>query len=118
MNLRRLAAGAAVLAIMVPVACEAGSAPSWNGSWNGVWSGLLNKTEPVSITIADGKVVSYEIRGGQPFGIRYSKVTLNAVAFGDHDNYDVKITKIGNGTANGFAHTSMMGDGSATLTRR
>jgi hypothetical protein len=79
MNFGRLTALATALAIVIPAASEAASAPSWDGTW----TGLLNNTEPVSVTIADGRVVSYEIRGGQPFGIRYSKVTLNSVAFGD-----------------------------------
>ena len=43
----------------------AGSRPSWDGTW----SGMLNKTEPVSVTIAGGKVVGYTIRGFAPLGI-------------------------------------------------
>jgi hypothetical protein len=79
---------------------------------------MLNKTEPVSITISGGKVVSYVIRGGQPFAIGYSKVTMKAVSFGDTANYAVTITKLGAAKAAGVVHTTMMGDGSATLTRQ
>jgi hypothetical protein len=101
------------LAALVSAGAHAGSKPSWDGTW----VGMLNDGEPVSVTISDGKVVSYAIRGGQPFGIGYSKVTLTSVSFGDHDNYAVKITKIGDTTASGFAR-SPMGEGSATLTRK
>jgi hypothetical protein len=96
---------------LAPVAAQAGS------SWDGAWTGKLNN-EPVSVTICGGKVVSYAIRGGQPFSINYSHVTLTTVSFGDVDNYTVKITKTGNATASGFVHTTMMGDGSAMLTRQ
>ena len=96
----------------------AGSAwpASSNRSWDGTWAGMLNNSEPVSVTISGGKVVSYEIRGGAPFGIAYSAVTLNTVSFGDHDNFAVKIIKTSARTALGVAH-GPMGDGSAPLTR-
>lgn len=86
-------------------------------AWDGVWAGMLNNSEPVTVTIAGGKVVSYAIRGGAPFGIAYSTVTLRSVAFGDHDNFDVKIVKISDRTALGIAH-SPLGEGSAPLTRQ
>jgi hypothetical protein len=106
------------LSIAVPLALLA-SAPSYaaDRSWDGVWAGMLNNSEPVSVTIVGGKVVSYAIRGGSPFGIGYSKVTVNSISFGDHDNYNVKITKTSAKTAVGFAH-SPMGDGSAPLTKQ
>jgi hypothetical protein len=103
-----------LLAAFSPVAAHAGP----NASWDGTWVGMLNNAEPVSVTIAGGKVIGYAIRGGQPFGIGYSKITLSTVSFGDNDNYSVKITKIGAAKASGVAHTTMMGDGSATLTRQ
>src|SRR5882724_7307844 len=101
-----------LLLIAVPLAAL-GSAPASqaasNRSWDGTWAGLLNNVEPVSVTIAGGKVVSYAIRGGAPFGIEYCNVTMNSVSFGDRDNYNVKITKTSARTAVGFAH-SPMGD--------
>jgi len=109
---RRLLFAFATLASLTPAAAQAGS------PWDGAWAGMLNKTEPVSVTISGGKVVSYAIRGGQPFAIGYSKVTLKAVSFGDSENYAVTITKLGGAKASGFVHTTMMGDGSATLTRQ
>jgi hypothetical protein len=104
---------AALAAAIVPAAAHAASERSWDGTW----VGTLNASEPVSVTISGGKVVSYAIRGGQPFDIGYSEVTRKTVAFGDHANYDVKITKVGAASASGFAH-SPMGDGSATLTKQ
>jgi len=104
---------AVLLSAFLPSAALAGS----KSPWDGIWVGKLNNSEPVSITITGGKVVSYEIRGGQPFGIGYSTVTMTSVFFGDHENYDVKITKTGKSVAKGFAH-SPMGDGSGTLNRQ
>jgi hypothetical protein len=107
----RLSLAAAFLALLASSEARAGS------SWDGIWTGMLNNLEPVSVTIAKGKVVGYAIRGGQPFEIAYSKVTLKTVSFGDHDNFDVEITKTGDATASGVAH-SPMGEGAATLTRQ
>jgi hypothetical protein len=108
------------LTVAIPLAVLSAAPASQaasNRSWDGTWAGLLNKSEPVSVTIAGGKVVAYAIRGGAPFGIEYCNVTGTSVSFGDHDNYNVKITKTSAKTAVGFAH-SPMGDGSAPLTRQ
>jgi hypothetical protein len=101
------------LAILVPSSSQAGS----NTSWDGTWSGVVNKSDPVSVTIADGKVVGYTIRGAAPYPIEYSRVTYNTVSFGDRANYNVRITKRGERIASGFAH-SPMGDGSASLRKQ
>jgi hypothetical protein len=108
------------LAVAVPLALFSAAPASQaasNNAWDGTWAGMLNNKEPVSVTISGGKVVAYAIRGGAPFGIGYSNVTVNSVSFGDHDNYNVKITKTSAKTAVGFAH-SPMGDGSAPLTKQ
>jgi hypothetical protein len=111
---RQLLSLALLFAALVPAAtCQAAS----NSSWNGTWAGLLNNSEPVSVTIAGGRVVGYAIRGGAPFGIQYSRVTLTTVSFGDSEHYTVRMTKRGERTALGFAH-SPLGDGSASLTRQ
>lgn len=99
------------LALLVPSASLAGSAYSWDGTW----SGMLN-SEPVSVTIAGGKVVGYTIRGVSPYGIQFSSVTRTTVSFGDRANYAVKITKKSEKSARGFAH-GPMGDGFASLTK-
>jgi len=36
-----------------------------DSSWDGTWAGTLNN-EPVSVTIASGRVVGYTIRGFSP----------------------------------------------------
>ena len=112
--------GRQLLAFAVPLALLATAAPSQAGSdksWDGTWAGLLNNSEPVSVTISDGKVVGYAIRGGEPFGIGYNKVTLTSVSFGDHDNYTVTITKTGTESATGTAQ-SPLGTGSASLIKQ
>ena len=113
---RRVSILTVVVAALLPIAAQAAS-DKLEKSWDGTWVGMLNESEPVSVTISGGKVVSYAIRGGQPFGIGYSEVTHKTVSFGDHSNYDVKITKVGGSTASGVAH-GPMGDGSARLTKQ
>jgi hypothetical protein len=98
------------LALLIPSASLAASA------WDGTWSGMLNKSEPVSVTIVGGKVVGYKIRGFSPYGIEFSSVSRTTVAFGDRTNYTVKITKKSEKSAQGFAH-GPMGDGVASLTK-
>ena len=102
-----------VIAIFVSLPAQAGSGSVWDGTW----SGVLNKTDTVSVTITDGKVVAYSIRGAAPYPIQFSKVTYSTVSFGDLANYNVRITKKGAKLASGFAH-SPLGDGSASLTKQ
>ena len=102
----------APLALLVPSASRAASTHYWDGTW----SGMLNNIEPVSVTIAGGKVVGYTISGAAPYPVQFSSVTPTVVSFGDHANYSVKLTKKGEKSALGFAH-SPMGDGSASLTK-
>ena len=45
---RRLVFAFATLATLTPAAAQAGS------PWDGAWAGMLNKTEPVSVTISGG----------------------------------------------------------------
>jgi hypothetical protein len=101
------------LSMLVTLPAQAGS----TNPWDGTWSGTVNKSEPVSVTITDGKVVGYTIRGVAPYPIQFSRVTSNTVSFGDRTNYNVRITKIGERVASGFAH-SPMGDGSAALIKQ
>ncbi len=106
------------LSIAIPLALLV-SSPSLAASvhsWDGTWSGMLNNIEPVSVTIAGGRVVGYTIRGEAPYPVQFSSVTPTAVSFGDRVNYTVKITKKGEKSASALAHSSM-GDGSASLTK-
>lgn len=103
----------APVALLVPSAAHAGSAKNWDGTW----SGMMNKVEPVSVTIAGGKVVAYTIRGAAtPYPVEFSTVTRTVVSFGDKTNYTVKLIKKGDKAATGVAH-SPMGDGLALLTK-
>ena len=108
-TLKTLSIGVSI-ALLIPSASLAASA------WDGTWSGMLNKSEPVSVTIAGGKVVGYKIRGLSPYGIEFSSVSRTTVAFGDRTNFTVKITKKSEKSAQGFAH-GPMGDGVASLTK-
>jgi hypothetical protein len=94
-----------------------GVAEASSSTWDGTWAGMLNNQEPVSVTIAEGKVVAYAIRGGQPFPIGYNKVTVNTVSFGDPTNFTVSIRRTGGKSALGTAH-GPMGDGFASLTKQ
>jgi hypothetical protein len=104
------------LSIAVSLALLAPSASLAASAWDGTWSGMLNKSEPVSVTIVGGKVVGYKIRGFSPYGIEFSSVSRTTVAFGDRTNFTVKITKKSEKSAQGFAH-GPMGDGVASLTK-
>ena len=57
---------------LVPLAAQAGS----NTSWDATWSAEVNNSEPVSVTIAEGKVVRCMIRGAALYRIRFSTVTM------------------------------------------
>jgi hypothetical protein len=85
--------------------------------WDGTWAGVLNNKEPVSVTINEGKVIAYTIRGGEPYPIEYNNVTTTTVSFGDHANYAVNIRRTGGRSAIGTAH-GPMGDGSASLQKQ
>jgi hypothetical protein len=85
--------------------------------WEGRWAGILKTGDAVSVTIAGGKVVGYTIRGAEPFGIAYCRITSTTVAFGDRQNYSVKLFMRNERTAFGTAH-SPMGDGYASLTKQ
>ena len=66
-----------LLTIAVLVAGVSSAYAGSKSSWDGTWSGMLNKTEPVSVTIAGGKVVGYTIRGFAPLAIEAASVTGN-----------------------------------------
>jgi hypothetical protein len=95
------------LAIGIPSPRAAAS----NESRVGTWSGMLNNKEPVSVTIFSGKVVAYNIRGGEPFPIGFNGDTVNTVSFGDNTHYSVSIHRTCGKSALGRAH-DQIGDGS------
>lgn len=75
-----------------------------DASWNGTWTGSQGKRSvwPVSISIADGKVVNYTLKGVS-FPVGFSEVTSTKISFGDHDNYMITLRKTGDRTASGQA---------------
>jgi hypothetical protein len=110
---RRFLLIAIPLALLIPTAASQAAS---NGSWDGTWAGLLHNMSPISITIAQDKVVSYTVKG-TPFDIQYSKVTPTGVSFGDRDHYYMKITKTSDTTASAVVH-GRLGYGSASLTKQ
>ncbi|HEY3721692.1 MAG TPA: hypothetical protein VGL41_16325 [Roseiarcus sp.] len=85
-------------------------------SWDGTWAGTLNN-EPVSVTIAEGKVVGYTIRGFSPLPIESASVSGRSVSLVIGAAYRVTITKKGEKNAVGLAH-GPLGDGVASLIRQ
>jgi hypothetical protein len=85
--------------------------------WDGTWKGTMGRIVPsdITITIAQGKVVSYTVRGA-PYDIQYSKLTPDAVSFGDKDNYFMKLKKTSDTTAMAKVH-GRLGSGVASLTK-
>ncbi|HXW19883.1 MAG TPA: hypothetical protein VEK35_05210 [Roseiarcus sp.] len=87
-------------------------------SWDGVWTGAVGKIDPspISISIANDKVVSYTI-GGAPLDIEYSRVTPTSISFGDHDHYFMKLKRTSDTTASGRVH-GRIGYGLVSLTKQ
>jgi hypothetical protein len=93
---------------------------SWGadtGPWDGTWNGKLGKVNPwpISISITDGKVVSFTEKG-IPFDVEYTKVTPEAISFGDQGHYSIKLIKTGDTTATAKVH-GRHGVGTASLTK-
>jgi hypothetical protein len=92
---------------------RAQDAQSWDGIWTGV-DGTIGSA-PIQIAIADGKVISYTLKGA-PFSIQYSNVTPTTISFGDRDHYFVKLRRTGETTATGHFH-DRAGAGALDLTK-
>jgi hypothetical protein len=86
-------------------------------SWDGVWNGTLVKNHPwpISVSIANGKVVSFTEKGAS-FDVRFGKVTPTSVVFGDKANYTVTLTKTGDTTASAKVQ-GRHGSGTTLLTK-
>jgi len=94
--------------------------PSWAqdaAPWDGTWNGTFGKNHPwpISVSIADGKVVGFTEKGVS-FDVRFAKVTPTSVVFGDRANYTVTLTKTGDTTASAKVH-GRRGSGTASLTK-
>ena len=86
-------------------------------AWEGTWSGTLGKGKPwpISVSITNGKVVSFT-EGGVAFNVQYTKITADAVLFGDQAHYSMKLIKTGDTTASAKVH-GRHGVGTASLTK-
>jgi hypothetical protein len=88
-----------------------------HASWDGIWAGMLNKTEPVSVTISGSKVTAYTIRGMMPLAIQSSIVGLRAASFVVGADYSVRLIKRGERVALAVAH-GPLGNWTASLIRQ
>jgi hypothetical protein len=106
------------LRLLTIAALVGGVSSAYAGSsWDGTWSGMLNNTEPVSVTIAAGKVVGYTIRGFAPLAIEAASVTGNRVSLLIGTDYHVSLTKRSERAAFGMAR-GPLGNGTASLIRQ
>lgn len=84
-------------------------------TWDGVWAGSLGHVSPISVTIANNKVVSYLFRGA-PLKVVYNKITPARVSFGDPDHYKMTIVKTSD-TAASARYSGRRGYATAVLTK-
>src|ERR1700722_7804626 len=100
--------GRGFLSVAILTAVVFSAQASWGAdasSWDGTWNGSLGKVKPwpVSVSITNGKVVSFT-EAGVPFGVQYTKVTPDMVFFGDQTHYSIKLIK--NGESKARPHAS------------
>ncbi len=84
--------------------------------WDGTWAGMLNKTEPVTVTISGSKVVGYTIRGMMPLPIQSASVG-RAVSFAIGADYRIRLVKTSGNAALAVAY-GPLGNGIAALVRQ
>jgi hypothetical protein len=108
---RRMAFALIPLSILFASSLQAAPKASWNGTWAGSWGGR----DPTSITIAGGRVISYEYQGAST-PVAKSKVTPKRVIYVSNGT-TVTLTKTGKTTAHAALHSSQ-GDATAELTRQ
>jgi hypothetical protein len=112
--------GRGFLSVAILTATLLSAQVSWGAdasSWDGTWNGSLGKVKPwpVSVSITNGKVVSFT-EAGVPFGVQYTKVTPDMVFFGDQTHYSIKLIKTGDTTASAKVH-GRHGIGTFSLTK-
>jgi hypothetical protein len=99
---RRLLLVAILSAITLSVhAGRAENASPWQGTWNGTVG--VSQPWPVSVTIANGKVVNFS-EDGVPFDVEYAKITPTMVTFGDQIHYSATLTWAGEKAASVTLH--------------
>jgi hypothetical protein len=109
--LSSLALASILLASAPSVRAE--SAASWDGTWVGSEGRRL--VWPISISVAEGKVVTYTLRG-VAFPVRFSEVTPTKISFGDRDHYLITLRKTGDRTASGQAR-GRRGEGPVSINK-
>lgn len=111
---RRFSAAAILTATLFSAQASRGADA---GSWDGSWSGTLGSVKPwpISISITQGKVVSFT-EAGVPFDVRYTKITPDTVFFGDQAHYSITLIKTGDTTAAAKVH-GRHGFGTGSLTK-
>jgi len=112
--------GRGFLSVAILMATLLSAQVSWGAdasSWDGTWNGSLGKVKPwpVSVSITNGKVVSFT-EAGVPFGVQYTKVTPDMVFFGDQAHYSIKLFKTSDTTASAKVH-GRHGVGTFSLTK-
>jgi hypothetical protein len=100
--------GRGFLSVAILTATLLSAQASWGAdasSWDGTWNGSLGKEKPwpISVSITNGKVVSFT-EAGVPFGVQYTKVTPDTVFFGDQTHYSIKLFKTSDTTASAKVH--------------
>lgn len=112
--------GRGFLSVAILTATLLSAQASWGAdasSWDGTWNGSLDKVKPwpISVSITNGKVVSFT-EAGVPFGVQYTKVTPDTVCFGDQAHYSIKLFKTSDTTAYAKVH-GRHGVGTFSLTK-
>jgi len=112
--------GRGFLSVAILTATLLSAQASWGAdasSWDGTWNGSLGKVKPwpISVSIANGKVVSFT-EEGVPFDVQYTKITQDVVFFGDQAHYSMKLIKTGDTTASAKVH-GRHGVGTGSLTK-
>jgi hypothetical protein len=112
--------GRGFLSVAILTATLLSAQASWGAdasSWDGTWNGSLGKEKPwpISVSITNGKVVSFT-EAGVPFGVQYTKVTPDTVFFGDQAHYSIKLFKTSDTTASAKVH-GRHGVGTFSLTK-
>ena len=116
MTPRRHIASAAVAAALVFFTAPAFAQDE--KSWDGLWAGVQGKAHaaPIELSVTEGKVVSYTLNGAA-YNVKYSQTTPTTIAFGDRNNYIVKLKRTSDTTAAGHIR-SRMGVGEVELTKQ
>lgn len=108
---RRMVLASIPVSLLFASSLQAAPKSAWDGTWSGSWGGQ----RPTSITIAGGRVVSYEYQGVST-PVAKSIVTPTRVSYGENGT-TVALTKTTKTTAFAELHSSD-GDATAELTKQ